>query len=116
MGKKLIPAPIDEKNITSDFINDFMQDWNEYHNGHFHSVIGTPLESNQPYLCEWNDQSNWLRFTPIRLLGNEVTLADIQRLADDFVKYVGQGNEEDLKLTTDVNITGVWVDFYFTND
>lgn len=114
--RKLIPAPLDGKNIATDFLDEFMQDGNVYTHGHYHALIGAPLDSNQPYRCEWSNQSNWLRFTPILLLGNGVTLADIQRLADDFVKFVGQGNDGKLTLTTDVNLTGVWVDFYFIND
>lgn len=115
MEKKLIPAPIDEKNIVSDFIEEFMQDWNIYRNGHLHAIIGTPLETNKPYICEWSDRDNWLRFRPIDTLVNDnyyTRYADNKRLANEFCKE----HDDRLVVTKDVYSQGVIVKFYFTND
>lgn len=116
MEKKLIPAPIDEKNIMSDFINDFMLDWNDYTNGHHRAVIGAPLESDEPYMCEWNNQQNWVRLTPIHTLASKTTLADMQRLADEFMKYANDECTSSLALVPSVSKTQVYIYFYFINE
>lgn len=115
MEKKLIPAPIDDKNISADFILDFMGDWQEYTNGHIHAIIGTPLETNKPYICEYSDRDNWLRFRPLDTLVNDnycTRYADNKRLADEFCKE----HDDGLVVTKDVYSQGVVVNLYFTND
>lgn len=115
MEKKLIPAPIDGKAIVSDFINDFMNSCDEYRNGHIHAIIGTPLETNKPYICEYSDRDNWLRFRPVDTLVNDnhyTRYADNKRLADEFCKE----HDERLVVTKDVYSQGVVVNLYFTND
>ena len=112
MEDNLIYAPIDEKNICSDFLNEFMESWDEYCGGASHVLIGAPTNKKLPYICKWNHNNNFVRFTPLEIL-RKATLADNQRLADDFVRFVGEGNDGDLKLIVQVTEKEVWINFYF---
>lgn len=111
--EKYIPAPIDEKNIVSDFINEFMNASDEYQNGHYHAIIGTPLESNKPYLCEWDDCENWLRIRPIETVVNHcdcyTRYTDNKRIANEFCKE----HDDDLLVIKEVKNQMVKVKFYF---
>lgn len=112
MKEKLIYALIDEKNISSDVLTDFMQSYTDYSKGAIHSLIGAPIWSNKPYVCQWNHNNNWVRFTPVEAIWR----GDIhtnRKLCEAFVRFVEEGNEGNIKLLTQVTDKEVWANFYF---
>lgn len=116
MKQKTYPAYINEKDIMTDFILDFMQDWNIYRKDCYHAVVGAPIGKDLIYLCEWSSNGNWISFRPVNTWANKATRADNNTLAVEFNTFLHLEENRDLRASYLVNDEGVFFNLYFIHD